>query len=182
MFESFRLVVLKPDGSDGIIFIPSKPFDVGCSLQCDVRFPDDAIKRKHFSVYATGSGKVKEISILIEPAAPLFAFVVAILWKQIKIKNFSAEHPVVVNNEAVEVKRALKSGDVIDLLGHKMRWETKADAKREAKRKLNQAHCIKLEFTLKCVFVGMTELMSRSERKAKKSRCMKTKNRITIHK
>ena len=48
-----------------------------------------------------------------------------------KIKNFSKEMPVKVNDEIVESRKELKSGDIISILGSSMRWESKAEARRK---------------------------------------------------
>jgi 23S rRNA-/tRNA-specific pseudouridylate synthase len=105
----------------------------------------------------------------------LFIVVVAL---QIKVKNFSKEQCILVNGEEVDKKRVLNSGDIISLMGSKMRWESKAEARRKLK-----FICITKKF--KWFFLlnsGLTQLMSRSERKAKAGKILKTKKRITIHK
>lgn len=45
--------------------------------------------------------------------------------------NLCSERPILVNDETIDGKKILKSGDVIDLLGNKMRWESAAAAKRK---------------------------------------------------
>lgn len=46
--------------------------------------------------------------------------------------NKSTKFPIKVNEQVVE-KKVLKSGDIIDVLGVKMRWESKSDARRKRK-------------------------------------------------
>lgn len=49
---------------------------------------------------------------------------------QVKIANQSSQFPITVNDEVIE-KKILKSGDIINVLGNKMRWESKSDARRK---------------------------------------------------
>ncbi|CRK86951.1 CLUMA_CG000768, isoform A [Clunio marinus] len=129
-----ELLLLKSDGSDGCTYATSeKCITVGTSLKCQIKYHGEDVKPEHFSIYVDDYG-------------------------QVKIANRSTENPVKVNDVKVENKRFLKSGDVIDLLGFKMRWKTKADIKKA--------------------------LLSipRSERKAKHSKPIKVKNkRVTMH-
>lgn len=82
-----------------------------------------------------------------------------------------------MNQEHVDGKKVLKSDDLIELDGCKMRWETKAEARRESNKII--ANFVS-KFTAN-VIAGKTELMSRSERKDKKSRCQTTRKRITMY-
>lgn len=55
-----RLVMMNPDGSDGIIYVPENDtIKVGCNPQCDIRFIHDNLKREHFRIYIDKFGKVK---------------------------------------------------------------------------------------------------------------------------
>jgi len=130
-----RLVLIKQDGSDGIAFCPDKNkknISVGSDPSCDIRIQHEEAHSQHFLIYVGSTGKIK-------------------------LSNLFSEKAVLVNNEKVPGKRQLKSGDVIDLLGKKMRWESKAEARRR------------------------NSMLTGAERQAKKT-LIKTSRRITIRK
>lgn len=62
-FLESRLVIINTEnGSDGIIFLPTKlTIEVGSDLSCDIRIKHDEVEPKHFEIYMDEDfGKVKK--------------------------------------------------------------------------------------------------------------------------
>lgn len=125
-----RLVILSNDGTDGLVFDgkSDKPsIMVGFDINCDIRMKQKGIRDQHFCIYKSLTGKV----ICDRRKASLFVFLLFSLSLQIKIENKCSVHPVKVNDVEVNGKSNLQSGDIISLLSSKMRWESKAEARRK---------------------------------------------------
>lgn len=126
---SGRLVILKKDGSDGIIYLPHKKtsISIGRNITNDIRLNFEGIQQTHFRITVDSAGTVIFYNLFF--ALSIF-IVVASSILQIRALNLCKESPILVNDEVVETKRKIKSGDIINLMGKKMRWESKADVKR----------------------------------------------------
>lgn len=75
-----------------------------------------------------------------------------------KATNLSEDNPILINGEEVINKKTLKSGDIISVMNHQLRWETKAEVRRR------------------------TAALTKSARKEAKHRVIRTKHRLTVHK
>lgn len=72
--------------------------------------------------------------------------------------NLSVDQPIVVNGEVVKEKKTVRSGDIIMIMNHQLRWDTKAELRRR------------------------TAALTKSARKEAKHRVIRTARRLTIHK
>ncbi len=72
--------------------------------------------------------------------------------------NLSKDNPIKINDETVEDKKLLKSGDIISVMGHQLRWDTKSELRRR------------------------TAALTKSARKEAKHKVIRTTKRLTIHK
>jgi pSer/pThr/pTyr-binding forkhead associated (FHA) protein len=131
LLESRLVIINTENDADGIIFVPSgDTIKVGRNLDCDIRINYNGIEPVHFEIfYDSEVGKVRERNRVA--CCILLTFCCC---TQIKVKNFSEEHQIQVNGVEVPHKKVLNSGDIISLMGSRMRWESKAEARRELNR------------------------------------------------
>lgn len=93
--------------------------------------------------------------------------------------NLGKDGSITVNEAPVSRggKKELKSGDIISLAGKTFKWESNADFKR----KLETIEIRTFRLLYDYFKIDRVALLTKSERKIKRSKCMKTKQRITIH-
>lgn len=127
------ITFLSKDGTEKNLAFVSKDkteINIGSSPNFDV-FIKSEDADLHCKIYIDSSQKVS--ILLLKRFLPLFfcrSYSYDKFQLQVKIKNISPKYPVQLNNEILEDKKVLKSGDIINVLNQNMRWETKAEAKR----------------------------------------------------
>ena len=126
----YELLIVKNEGADAIKY-QIKDQDrlfVGTHIDCRVRIVSDRIRPKHFEIYDNSNGKVRiaYFDRLLRDSQ------LACFTEQIKLCNYGDDDSVKINDEPLKEneKREIKSGDIIQLLDKKFRWESKSDSTR----------------------------------------------------
>lgn len=152
---------------DKITFVANKrhSISIGSNPTCDVRIL--GANDVHMTIQLDPTGKVsekKEDTVGKIPSqtkksfAGILKFIIKSLFVKVKATNLSQDHPVLINGETVIDKKTIRSGDVITIMSHQLRWDTKAELRRR------------------------TAALTKSARKEAKHRVIRTAKRLTIHK
>lgn len=149
---------------DKITFVAKKrqTIDVGSNPACDIRICEAEDVHMRIQLDATGKVRIwiptQKKSLQERKKEKVRRHFKFSSFIQVKATNLSNAHPISVNGEVVEDKKTIKSGDVIAIMGHQLRWDTKAELRRR------------------------TAALSKSARKEAKYSVIRTAKRLTIHK